>query len=61
VLAELEWAETYSAACEQATRDLLECVADLSDCAELDDYWYEVPADAYPCRDEDEAYWAICD
>jgi hypothetical protein len=45
-------ASDYSSACGTAVNNVAACVGGLS-CEQLDAWFEEVPADSYPCRDED--------
>jgi len=45
--------------CDDASRELLECLAGLDSCAELDAY-YEEPYENYPCAAEDERVYTYC-
>jgi len=49
-----------SAECGAAAADVFACVADLSTCEEVDDWWFEVPADSYPCKAADDNAESAC-
>lgn len=49
---DLSDATNFSPACGAAVNDLAACIGGLS-CTELDAWLTEIPADSYPCRDND--------
>lgn len=57
---ELGVAGDLSAECGDAAVSVFACVADLQTCEEVDNYWYEIPADSYPCKAADDAAESAC-
>ena len=50
----------FSTECGDAAASVFACVADLQTCEEVDDYWYEIPPDSYPCKAADDAAESAC-
>jgi hypothetical protein len=50
----------FSAECGGAAADLFACVADLPSCEQVDAYWFEIPADSYPCKAGDDQVESAC-
>ncbi|NNE17598.1 MAG: hypothetical protein HKN10_03880 [Myxococcales bacterium] len=48
------------AECEAAVTDAFACVADVPSCEQALGWWYEVPADSYPCKAADDIADAVC-
>jgi hypothetical protein len=49
-----------SAECGDPAVSPLACVANLQTCEEVDNYWYEIPPDSYPCKAADDAAESAC-
>jgi len=56
----LDVSADLSAECGDAAADVFACVADLPTCEDVNDYWFEVPADSYPCKAADDAAESVC-
>jgi hypothetical protein len=56
----LDVSADISAKCGDAAADVFACVADLATCEEVNDYWFEIPPDSYPCKNADDAAESAC-
>jgi len=56
---ELYYAESVSSQCADSVRNQNVCLSELT-CEELDAWREEVPPDSYPCKDADDAVYAVC-
>jgi hypothetical protein len=50
----------FSDECGNAAGAVFACVADLPTCEEVNDYWFEIPPDSYPCKAADDAAESAC-